>query len=170
MRSTLLKYGLLALLLMLSLFLLSMVAFQNFSYSTQEALGYISMLVALSVIYFAVRHYRDGVNGGYITFGRGLLIGLIITQFAAVGSAIADLIFTTAVNPDFITEFRDAELERLRNTLSPEEFEKASAELLEQIAQLGSPVVLAVLMFATVVILGFIISLLSAFFLKKTRA
>lgn len=167
MKTTLLKYGPIALGIMLAFFLFSMVVGQNLDYGMQEILGYLSMLVALSVIYFAIRHYRDEVRGGELTFGAGLGLGMIISLLSGVGAAIADVIFTTVVEPDFMEKFTETELARLKDSLPPEEYEQASAELLEQMAAFGSPAILAALMFITVVMIGFVISLISAFLLKR---
>ena len=167
MKATVLKYGLRALIIMFAFFLFAMLVAQSLPYSTQEVLGYAAMLSALSVIYFAIKHHRDEVMGGRITLGKGLTIGLIISAFAGVGSAIADLVYTTVIAPDFVETFKEAELERLRSSLPPAEYEQAAATLLEQIEWMGSPAVLALLMFVTVLILGFIISLISAFILRS---
>jgi len=45
---------------------------------------YVVMLVALSMVFVGVRHYRDKVLGGAIEFGTALLLGLGITLVASV--------------------------------------------------------------------------------------
>jgi len=45
---------------------------------------YLVMLVALSMVFVGVRHYRDQVQGGTITFGAAFLLGLGITFVASV--------------------------------------------------------------------------------------
>lgn len=167
MKATILKYGLRALIIMFAFFLFAMLVAQQLPYSTQEILGYAAMISALSVVYFAIKHYRDEVMDGRVSLGKGLGIGLIISLFAGLGSAIADLVYTTIIAPDFVETFKEAELERLKASLPPEEYEQAAANLLEQIEIMGSPIMLALLMFVTVVIIGFIISLISAFILRQ---
>ena len=51
----------------------------------QEWLGYLIMLIALSLIFFGIKRYRDRQLGGVIRFGTGALLGLGI---AAVAGAI----------------------------------------------------------------------------------
>lgn len=167
MKATITKYGLRALIIMFAFFLFSMLVAQQLPYSVQEILGYAAMISALSVVYFAIKHYRDEVMDGRVSLGKGLSIGLIISVFAGLGSAIADLVYTTIIAPDFVEKFTETELERLKSSLPPEEYEQAAADLMAQIDLMGSPIMLALLMFFTVVIIGFIISLISAFILRR---
>ena len=44
--------------------------------------GYLIMLVALSAILVGVKQYRDDVQGGVISFGKALLVGLGIAAVA----------------------------------------------------------------------------------------
>lgn len=167
MKATVIKYGLRAFIIMFTFFLFAMVVAQQLPYSTQELLGYAAMISALSVIYFAIKHYRDEVSNGQVSLGKGIGIGLIISAFSGLGSAIADILYTTVIAPDFVETFKQAELDRLKAALPPEEYEQAAAKLLEQVELMGSPFILALLMFVTVVIIGFIISLISAFLLRR---
>ena len=48
------------------------------------AIGYTTMLVALSVIFLAIKHQRDVVNGGVIRFLPAFLMGLGISAVAGV--------------------------------------------------------------------------------------
>jgi hypothetical protein len=52
-------------------------------------------------------------------------------------------------------------------TLSPEELKIKSAELTQQMKDYGSPGFMAFMMFASVMILGFIISLISGLILQR---
>jgi len=63
--------------------------------------GYITMFIALSTIFFAVKQYRDKYNGGVIKFGKAFLIGLYITLVAGLIYVIAWEIFFNSYAPDF---------------------------------------------------------------------
>ena len=54
-----------------------------------ETLGYLIMLIALSLIFVGVKRYRDDALGGVIRFPRALLLGLMISAVAAVISCAA---------------------------------------------------------------------------------
>lgn len=168
MKSTVITYGLRAFAAMFILFLLAFVLGKEQSFTVQEVLGYLSITVSLSLIFFAIRHYRDEVNAGELSLGRGLSLGLSISACAGLGAAIADAIYTTVINPNFIKEYTQHELDKMKAVLPPAEFETASAELVASMASMGSPTMLALIMFVTVVLIGFIVSLISSVILKRS--
>lgn len=170
MKSTVLKYGPRAFAAMLLLFLLAFVVGKGRSYSVQEVLGYLSITVALSVVYFAIRHFRDVANGGELSVLEGLGLGTIISACAGLGAGIADAIYTTFIYPDFIEEYTQYELGKMKETLSPADYETASADLLTQIEWMGTPIMLALVMFVTVLLIGFIVSLISSILLRRTAS
>src|SRR6266571_4222100 len=49
-----------------------------------EWIGYASMLIALSMVFFGIKSYRDNYAGGKITFWKGVQIGLLISLIAGV--------------------------------------------------------------------------------------
>lgn len=48
------------------------------------ALGYLSMLIALSLVFVGVKRFRDEHQGGVIGFGKALLVGLGIAGMACL--------------------------------------------------------------------------------------
>jgi heme/copper-type cytochrome/quinol oxidase subunit 4 len=170
MKDTITKYGLRGFILAIVLFLIGFLVGIGLSYSTQEVIGYLSIFASLSLVYFAIRHYRDVESGGTISLGRGLAIGLLISTFVGLGSAVADAIYTTVIYPDFLTEYTAYTLENLQAELSPAEFEVEKAKVMSQVEMFGSPFMLALVMFVTVLIIGFIVSLISALVLSRKTA
>jgi len=170
MKATITKYGPRGFVLALILFIIGFLVGKGLSLGTQEIIGYLSIFVSLSLVYFAIRHYRDEVNGGKVSLGRGLIVGLLISAFVSLGIAVADAVYTTVINPDFMTEYTAVTLEKMEAELSPAEFEVKKAEVLQQMETFGSPFMLALIMFVTVMIVGFIVSLLSALVLSRKRA
>lgn len=167
MKKTILKYGSYGLLTGLALFLAALGLGSEMSYAAQEVLGYITILACLMFIYFGIKHYRDKVNDGHVTFGRALGIGISIAVLVGLGFAIADYIYTSVINPDFMTEYSDYMLKSMEKSLSAEEFAVKKAELEEQMESMGSSSALAFIMFSTVVILGFLVSLISGLILQR---
>jgi len=167
MKATITKYGLRGFILALVLFLIGFFVGKGLSYTTHEVIGYLSIFISLSLVYFAIRHYRDAENGGSISLGRGLIIGLLISVFVGLGSAVADAVYTTIIYPDFLTEYTEYTLNNLKAELPPAEFEVEKAKVMEQVEMFGSPFMLALIMFVTVLIIGFIVSLISALVLSR---
>ena len=95
MKSTVIKYGLYGFLAGLIIFTLHLVlGIENLDYSTNEILGYVSIFLSLSFIFFGIKHYRDKVNNGVITMGKAIAIGLLISLLVGLGIAIADFCYT----------------------------------------------------------------------------
>jgi len=167
MKNTIFKYGIYALVTAIVLFLLALFLGKSLDYSTQEVIGYLSMVASLSFVFFGIKYYRDNENEGKVSFGKALQIGLLISVFAGIGFGVIDYIYTTAINPDFATEYLDKSLETMKSTLSAEEFAVKKAELEQQMEAYGGSGFMAFIMFISVVIIGFIISLLSSLFLQR---
>ena len=167
MKNTVIKFGTYGLLVAVIFFLLALWLGKGMSYSSQETLGYVTMIASLSFIFLGIKHYRDKVNNGIISFGKAFVIGLLISAFVGLGIAIADYLYTTVINPDFAIEYLETTLETMKNTLSPEDFETKKAELIQQMKDYGGSGFMAFIMFVTVVLIGLIISLVSGLILQR---
>ncbi|MEZ4797989.1 MAG: DUF4199 domain-containing protein [Flavobacteriaceae bacterium] len=167
MKTTVLKYGSYGLLTGVALFLISILVTKNLEYSSQEILGYVTMVATLSFIFFGIKHYRDKVNNGVVSFGKALTIGLLISALVGVGVAIADYFYTTVINPDFAQDYLDKTIEIYETQYSGAELEAKKTEITQQMKDYGSSGFMAALMFVTVVVIGFIISLISGLILQR---
>lgn len=169
MKKTIKKYGIYGFFSSLILFQIAFTIGESFPYSVQEILGYLTIVIALLFVFFAIKHYRDKENQGKLTLKNGILIGLTITFFVALGSAIADYIYVTILYPDFVTDYSNYQLEKLKTTLSANDFEVKRQEMMNNIKTIGRPEVMALVMFVTVIILGTIITLLSSLLLQNKK-
>lgn len=153
----------------LVLFMLMFTLGQSLSYTAQEVLGYITIVLALLFIFFSIRHFKTNVNDNRLTFLQGFQIGIAISIFVAIGTSIADYIYTAFLYPNFVNDYAAHQLKEMKTSLSAEEFKVASAEMQAHITQYGSSSMMAMVMFVTVLILGFIITLLSSFMLYNKQ-
>ncbi|MCB0398307.1 MAG: DUF4199 domain-containing protein [Winogradskyella sp.] len=167
MKKTVLKFGSYGLILGAVIFGLALTFGDGLSYTTQEIIGYGSMVASLSFVYFGIKHYRDQVNGGKVTFGKALLIGVLISALVGIGVGIADYLYTTVINPDFSEEYLAKTLESYEALYSGKELETKKAELTTQMEDYGGSGFMAALMFFTVLVIGFIISLISGLILQR---
>ena len=151
MKNVIVKFGIYGFLFALVVFLLALSLGQSLEFSTQEAIGYITMVASLSFIFFGIKHYRDKVGDGRLSFRRGVLIGLLIAALTGLGIALADFIYLSFINPDFFEEYTAV----MRN-------EGYKGE----IPDYGNGI-MAVVMFLTVMIIGLIISIISALILQR---
>lgn len=167
MKSTVLKFGMYALVAAAVFFFCALFFGKDLSYGAQEVIGYSSMAVSLIFVFFGIRHFRNKENDGKVSFGKALAIGMLISVFAGLGFAIIDFLYTTVINPDFVAEYQTAMLAEMKTSLTPAEYETESKALIEQMQNYGSPWFMAALMFVTVILMGFVFSLISALILQK---
>jgi len=152
MKQTVLKYGLYGLLTGFLIFTIHLVVgINNFDSSTNEILGYVSIFLSLSFIFFGIKHYRDHINKGLISLGKAILIGVVISLLVGLGIAIADFIYTKFINPSFFSDYEQALIDQGK---ADEIFKMTSTTA-------------ALFMLTLVTIIGFIISLISALILQR---
>jgi hypothetical protein len=167
MKNTVIKYGLYALISGFVLFGLPFFLGMGVDFDYGELIGYTSMVLSLLFVYFGIKHYRDKVNNGKVSLGKSIGIGMLIALFSAIGVAVFDYIYTTIINPEFASEYLEYSIKKMQETLSAEELKVKTAELKQQMEDYGSPSFMAFMMFASVMILGFIISLISGLILQR---
>lgn len=167
MKRTVLKFGLYGAFTICILFLVSWFVFGDLPYSTQEVLGYASMILSLGFVFLGIKYYRDKENEGRVRFKTALLIGVFISLITAVAFGILDVIYTEVLNPDFMTEYYARSADGLKASLPPDLVEQKLMELEAQRELFSNPLMSFALMAMTVFVIGFIISLLSALILQR---
>src|SRR5579872_1258831 len=102
MRKVVLTYGVIAgLIICVLMVVVGLGTSDHGDYSLSVVLGYATMIVALSMVFFGIRQYRDAYSGGAIKFGRAFLIGLYITLIASVFYVAGWKIYSSIAIPDF---------------------------------------------------------------------
>lgn len=167
MKKTVLRFGLYGAITICLLFILSMTLGGELDYTTQEIIGYASMVVSLGFVYLGIKHFRDKENNGIVSFGQALLIGVLISLLASLAFGALDLIYIKYINPDFTAEYYSRTIADLEASLPTTEFEEKRAELESQKALFMNPWFSFLLMSMTVFVIGFIISLISALVLQR---
>ncbi|MBN4070176.1 DUF4199 domain-containing protein [Olleya sp. AH-315-F22] len=167
MKNSILRYGSYSSLTLAVLFIIGMVIGDQFGYTPSEVFGYASMIISLLFVFIGIKHFRDNENNGLVSFGKALLIGVLISLMAALTFGIIDLIYITYINPDFAADYYAHSIEQFRATLSEAEFKVKLAELESQKDLFMNPLISFLLMTVTVFILGFIISLISSLILQR---
>ena len=151
MKQTILKYGGYGAIVGFLIFVIHLALGKDLDFGTLEILGYVSIFVSLSFIYFGIRYYRDKINNGKISLGNALLIGVLISVLVGIGIGIADYIYTQYINPNFFKDYTQMLIEEGRGD-----------EVIEMTSTMG-----ALFMLVLVTIIGFIISLISGLILQR---
>lgn len=138
------------------------------SWINLEYLGYLIMLVALSVIFVAIKRYRDQELGGVITFGTAVMIGLGISVVAGVVYVAIWEFYLAQTNYAFIDDYVDS-------VIAAKEAEGIVAAELENIVtdmetlrrQYAKPAFRLPMTFLEIFPVGLLITLISAAILRK---
>ena len=171
MKATIKKYGLYGAgtLIVLSFLSWFIGKGMEMDFGTQEVIGYTTIVVALSFVFFGIRHYRDRENKGVVSFGQALKIGLWISLITGLAFGLLDIIYKF-IYPDFTTEYYDAMVEQVKATVPAEEIDAKLEEMESQREFFSNPVLSFLVMTLTVFVIGFIISLLSSLVLQRKTA
>ncbi|WP_165453932.1 DUF4199 domain-containing protein [Hyunsoonleella flava] len=151
MKQTVLKYGSYGALVGFLIFVIHLALGKDLDFGTLEILGYLSIFVSLSFIYFGIKHYRDKVNNGTVYLGKAILIGVLISVLVGIGIGVADYIYTQYINPDFFEDYTQMLIKEGRGD-----------EIIEMTSTMG-----ALFMVALVTVIGFVISLISGLILQR---
>ena len=57
-----------------------------------QTVGFLIMFIALSLIFFGVKRYRDVEQGGVITFQKALGLGVFMTDFAFIDNYLGSIL------------------------------------------------------------------------------
>jgi hypothetical protein len=131
--------------------------------------GYLSMLLAFTMVFVGIKHYRDKALGGVIGFvpalGVGLGISAVASLFWVVGWEI-----TLATGFDFGSAYTDSVVAAARARGAPAaELETIRADAAEFLAMYANPLFRLPITFVEMFPIGVLISLISAALLRNSR-
>jgi len=133
-------------------------------------LGYLTMLVALTMVFLGIKHYRDKVKGGVIRFLPALGVGLAISAVASLIYVLSWEICMAKGGAEFIAFYRNAMIESARaSAKTPEALAHAIAEA-DSFAKSYTNVPFRLAMtFIEMFPVGVLVSLISAAVLRNPR-
>jgi hypothetical protein len=132
--------------------------------------GYLVMVVALSVMFFGIKAYRDNTLGGVIKFKTAFLVGLLITLVASVVYVLGWEAYLASSDYKFMEQYTSSQIEKLKaKGLTGEQLEKQVAELNYWKEMYKNPLVRAAMTMMEIFPVGLIIALLCAAILRKSE-
>ena len=141
---------------------------ENFKYGM--IIGYTLMILGFSMIFVATRITRDKYDGGVISFGKAFRIGLYITLIATAVYVIVWMIDLNLFIPDFAEKYAASSLEHLKASGASEaEIAKKNLENANLIQMYKNPLFVVLLTAVEILPVGLLVSLISAFVLKRKR-
>ena len=134
-----------------------------------ELVGYLGMIIALSTIFFGIKSYRDTSLGGVITFGKALLLGVLITLVASAIYVINWEIYFSVNGADFADEYFESSIEKVKASGVPEPELKDKIQEMEDMKNLytNNTLFRVVMTFIEIFPVGLAISLISAGILRR---
>lgn len=166
MKNITLKYGLIASLIVVGVpaTTMAIVGWGTESFDLGQVVGYSSMIVAMAMVYFAMRHYRDKENKGIMSFGQGMKIGLLISSMGGAAWGLYNLVFVLWIMPDFYEQYY---AHSSGYAIGTPEFEKGFAEMMGDAGFWYTTFGGTLLMFLTVFLIGLVISIISSLIVKR---
>ncbi|MEM7282064.1 MAG: DUF4199 domain-containing protein, partial [Pseudomonadota bacterium] len=137
------------------------------TFDSGEKIGYTIMVLTMSLVFFAIKQTRDKELGGELKFGQGVAIGTTTNLVASGLFGVFNIIYMRFLAPDFLPTYAAYYRQGIEN--SDQSAEAIAEQLTDFDANQGlflNPEFNGFVMFATVFLIGLIITLIAAFALK----
>lgn len=169
MKNTVLKYGIIAGAIVSIFMIVTMPLMdENSDIKHSEILGYTVMLVAMSMIFIGVRSYRNNQLNGVISFGKAFVLGLYIALIASTMYVISWMLLSEFVVTDFMEVYWNSSVEQLQSSgLSQAEIDAQLEQMKSWMEMYKNPLVKFFITYMEILPVGILVSLVSAFILKK---
>ena len=132
---------------------------------TSSWVGYLNWGVVFAVQYLFIRHFKMRHNEGYLTFWRGVGLGLLVSLFSAV---IYALYYYILIKSD--PHYLDQVLQLSADTLVQSGFKESEVDkMIKTSAEYMTPGVILFSSLLSLGFLGFIMSLIVSLILRKNK-
>ncbi|MBO0799519.1 MAG: DUF4199 domain-containing protein [Blastocatellia bacterium] len=136
-----------------------------------DFIGYGAMIIALSMIFFGIKSYRDNQLNGVIGFGKGVQVGLLITLVASLIYAFAGDIFYR-IDPEgnaaLMDKYSDYHINKIKaEGAQPAKIEQKVKEMSDLKEMAKNPVIRFGISLAIILPVGIVITLFSAAILRR---
>lgn len=134
-----------------------------------ELLGYATMIVSLSLIFFGIKAYRDEHLGGEITFGKAVQVGLLITLVAAALYIIGWMLYYHLGSGQAMMDaYVDQQIADIRNSGQSDAVIQQEIEKVNGFLDLyQNPIVMIGITFMEIFPVGLIITLIASALLRR---
>jgi hypothetical protein len=168
---TILIYGALSGAVVVGVMILGIVTSNGHGHGlSSEAVGYLTMLIALSSIFVAVKNYRDDKQGGALKFLPALGMGLGIAAVAGAVYVAAWEVYLATTGYAFIGDYIAAQTAALKaRGVSGESLAAATREMEMLRRSYANPLMRIPMTFLEIFPVGLLVALVSAALLRNPR-
>lgn len=146
------------------------IAIESLNHLQSEWFGYLVMLAVLSLIFVAVKRYRDVECGGVIGFGRAFLLGLGTAVVAGIVYVLGWEAYLATTDGNFLAEYSAAIIADMRAAGASEaEIASTQAEMAPYVEAYRHPLTRMLITFSEIFPVGLLVSLASAIVLRNPR-
>lgn len=154
----------------ISIFTTGMIMSRHIHIPHSLVIGYLTMLIALTMVFVGIKRYRDVDKGGVIKFWPALLLGLGISAVAGVFYVAAWEAALAITHMDFAGDYaRTVIAEQKARGASAEAIAKLSASMDAFKVAYASPLYRVTEAFGEIFPVGVLVSLVSAGLLRNSR-
>ncbi len=139
---------------------------EHFEFS--ETLGYATIVASLAIMFLAMNEQERLAGDVPVGMWQRILLGSGAAVVAGACFGLYNVIYSELLNPEFMDTYFAYSVSQLPVQSGPE-FDRMSAELLEQKEMFKAPTTQFLVMASTVIMIGIPISVLMAFALKFRR-
>ncbi len=161
------KYGIISgLIIIISAIFTIILVGESGSFSIAEWLGYLIMIVALSMIFIGIKDYKKK-NNNIIDFKSAFFVGIGISAVASLIYVIGWEIYFSFNGEQFISEYSTNSIQKLvDNGLSPESIDKATKEMNENMETYRNMPYRMAITIMEIFPIALLITIISSFILK----
>ena len=135
-----------------------------------KVLGYLSMLIAMSMVFVGVKRFRDEGQGGVIGFGKALLVGLGIAGVATLFYVLGWEVYMWATDNRFVAEYMASALRQKQQAgASAAEIEAFKGEMAGVVEMYKNPVLRMLITASEIAPVALLVPLISAALLRNPR-
>jgi len=170
MKKTVLTFGLISGAIISAMFMITVPMYRNGTLTMDhgEVIGYSTMVISLSLIFFGIKSYRDRHLHGAITFGKAFQTGLLIAGVASLFYAISWEFAFNLFFPDFMDQYAAMCMTKAKaGGASPAEIQKVMDQLNQTKEIYKNPFLRFGLTLMEIFPVGLVIALISAAILRK---
>ena len=170
MKKIILTYGLIAGAIISGFMYATMPLWENgtINFDNGELVGYTTMVISLSLVFFGVKSCRDQYYGGSISFWQAFKVGLLITLIASLMYALSWEVAYRTVASGFTEDLTQHYVEKAKSEAKDETELRVAMQEIEQFNEwYKNPLLRFGMTLMEILPVGIVITLISALLLRK---